>query len=386
MNKEKIKTLMNTWIYKAEQGSLTIPYHQLNEIISSLKTITNKGNDEDDPFNNEADQLLFRQFGIMLKNLKQLQFAIHTFKELHSRTLELECIHNERIHKGDALFWVGDISFSLKKYDESFYYWILAFLDDIISEHYQTKQANGNLCIPDALKSNVLQVLQLYFDIPYISLEQLHKQAMEVLKDSTEKIYSPEGLIYVIRSKGYQIPRLIDYQSYKPKLDLFKVMYESIKENNDAKEWNQFAAFLFSSIEGFEPIVNLWTGDRTYEFDVIIRNLTKQDLFVRGLGDYIGIECKYFDSKAVSVEQINHFAAKLNFHNMRTGILFTKTQITGWKKSNGERYGKLVQTKLFNRNGIALFDINVSDIERILNGLNLVELIIEKYENVRLAI
>jgi hypothetical protein len=386
MEKNDISMVMTDWLDQAQKGTLSIPYHKINEIISSLRNITDKGNGENDPFNNESVTLLFRKFALLLKTLNQLQFSIHAFKELHSRLLELECIHNERIHKGDALFWIGDISRRLNKHDESFYYWILAFLDDIISDHYQTKQASGALCIPDALKSNVLQVLLLYFDIPYINLKSLYNQSKEALKASTEKILSPEDLMFKIRSKGHQIPRLLDYQCYKPKLDLFKTIYDKVKKNNDSNLWNQFAAFLLSSIEGFEPIVNLWTGDGSYEFDVIIRNLTKHGLFVNGLGDYIGVECKYFSDESINVERINHFAAKLNFHDMRSGIIFTKTPIAGWTKSTGERYGKLVQAKLFNRNGIAIFDINSDDIDRILNGLNLIELIVEKYENVRLAI
>ena len=163
-------------------------------------------------------------------------------------------------------------------------------------------------------------------------------------------------------------------------------MYNQVTQNDDAKLWEQFTAFLLSSIDGFEPMTNLKPGDGTYESDCVIRNSTRSELFLCGLGDYIGVECKYFSKDSVSVKEINHFAGKLNFHDMKTGILFTKTPVSGWKNDQGERYGKLVQTKIFNRNGIVIFDINIDDVDKILEGKNLIEMLIEKYEVVRLGL
>ena len=42
--------------------------------------------------------------------------------------------------------------------------------------------------------------------------------------------------------------------------------------------------------------------------------------------------------------------------------------------------------KIFNRYNIVIFDINENDGSRILDGINLIELIIEKYEEVRLGL
>jgi hypothetical protein len=71
---------------------------------------------------------------------------------------------------------------------------------------------------------------------------------------------------------------------------------------------------------------------------------------------------------------------------MKSGIIFTKSPISGWKGNEGEQYGKLVQTKIFNRENKIVFDINADDIDRIFEGINLIELIIEKYESLRLGL
>ena len=71
---------------------------------------------------------------------------------------------------------------------------------------------------------------------------------------------------------------------------------------------------------------------------------------------------------------------------LKVGYFFTKNPISGWKDNKSNQYGKLIQTKLFNRDNIIIFDINADDIDRIFAGINLVELIIEKYESVRLGL
>jgi len=71
---------------------------------------------------------------------------------------------------------------------------------------------------------------------------------------------------------------------------------------------------------------------------------------------------------------------------MKSGIIFTNRPISGWKDNKGEQYGKLVQTKIFNRDNIIVFDINADDVGRLFKGINLIELMIEKYESVRLGL
>ena len=210
---------------------------------------------------------------------------------------------------------------------------------------------------------------------------------MKVLEKSVEPILNPEVLKLKLRDVGHQIPRLVDYQSYHPNYPHLRSMYETVTNTKNFKLWEQFAAFLLSSIDGFEPLTNLSPGDGSYEFDVIIRNCSRKELIVSKLGDYIGVECKFFDEKKVSVGDLNHFASKLKYHDMKCGIFFSKTSISGWKDDQGERYGKLVQTKIYNRSDIVIFEINDEDISRIImRGMNLVELLVEKYETVRLGL
>jgi hypothetical protein len=386
MDRNEVLKILQDWQTQAKQsGVIKLEWSTVSDIVKCLEQTTGKGL-IDDPFKN-LNNTLFREFSLLLgRVLNDKQLAINSFKRYYEKCLELELQNNERIHKGDTLHWIGRFYYELAKFDEAFDYWILTFLDDILSEFYKTTDLKGNVCIPDALKAPVCELLQLYFDVPIINLQNLKNNSMKLLESETDIIFDPQVLKFKLRDAGHQTPRLIDYQSYHPDISYLKSIHNKAKQTDEPKLWEQFAAFLLSSIDGLEPITNLRPGSGSYEFDVIIRNCSKSEVFVSRLGDYIGVECKYLREKKVNVKELDHFASKLKYHDMKSGIIFSKTPISGWENHKGEQYGKLVQTKIFNRNDIVIFDINENDVERLLSGMNLVELIIEKYEDVRLGL
>ncbi len=312
--------------------------------------------------------------------------SIHSFKEFYQKCVEFELITGRRIHKGDTLHWIGRQYLELKDYENGFKYSIFTFLDDIISEKQKTKNSKGEICISDSMNAPICQLLQLYFHMPKINIKYLQDNAFRVL-DENPSIYNPELLIFKMREKGYQVPRYVDYRYYHPIYPYLREQYEKIKETDNYKEWEKFAAFLFSSVEGFEPILDVKPGFSSYQFDVVIRNIVPNDFSISWLGEYFAIECKYYENKKkVGVEELDHFASKLKYHDFKCGIIFTKTPISGWSTKSGEVAGKLVQTKIFNRQGLIIFDLTKDDIESILDGRNLIEVIIEKYEKVRLEL
>jgi tetratricopeptide (TPR) repeat protein len=385
MNRNDVAQILRNWQNQAgTTGSVLLKWNVVNDAIKCLEEITGK-DPQEDPFKNLNDTL-FREVSLFLgMTPDNKQLGINSFKRYYEKCLELELKNDKRIHKGDTLHWIGRFYYELKKFDEAFYYMILDFLDDILSEFYRTTDTNGQVCISDSLRAPVCEVLQLYFDIPIINLQNLRNNALQLLSNEEDIILNPEVLKFKLRQAGHQTPRLVDYQSYHPNLPYLRSMYDRIKLSNDFILWEQFAAFLLSAVDGLEPITNLSAGAGSYEFDVIIRNCGKSELFLSRLGDYIGVECKYLQ-EAVDVKELDHFASKLKYHDMKCGIVFSRTPISGWKNSKGEQYGKLVQTKIFNRNSIIIFDINKDDVEKILEGMNLIELAIEKYEDVRLGL
>lgn len=381
MDLNQVQTIMQGW---RTPGIIRIVWNEVNDVIKWLEDNTGKGLTSD-PFL-DVNNTLFRECGLLLGSLVNYkELGAYCFRRYYEKCVELELQSNTRIHKGDMLNWIGRYYYELKRYDEAFYYWILDFLEDTLSEFYKTT-IQGNVCITDSLRAPVSEMLQLHFDVPLENLVSLHNKSLALLASDTEIILNPDVLKFKLRHLGHQIPRLIDYRSYHPSISYLTAMYGKITGTGDFSLWEQFAAFLLSSIDGMEPITDLKVGGGTYQFDVIIRNCSNNDLLKSILGDYIGIECKLYNDESVNVEQLDHFAMKLKYHNMKSGVIFSKNSISGWKNNKGEIYGKLVQTKIFNRDNIIIFDINADDIDRIFKGINLIELIIEKYESVRLGL
>lgn len=384
MNRADIIALIERWQESARKNKpVQIVFSEVQEAIECLLSELGEGR-EDDPFKN-LNETLIRQFSLILRNLNQHLMSIHSFKEFYQKCVELELITGRRIHKGDTLHWIGRYYLELKDYENGFRYSILTFLDDTISEKQENKNANGEICISNSMNAPICQLLQLYFHMPKVNLKNLKDNAFRVL-DKNPDIHNPELLIFKMREEGYQIPRYSDYRYYHPSYPYLREQYDRIKETDDSTEWEKFAAFLFSSVEGFEPILDVKPGHSSYQFDVVIRNVTPHDFSISWLGEYFAIECKYYGKKSVGTEVLDHFASKLKYHDFKCGIIFTKTPISGWKTKSGEVAGRLVQTKIFNRQGLIIFDLSKEDIESILDGRNLIEVLIEKYEKVRLEL
>lgn len=119
-----------------------------------------------------------------------------------------------------------------------------------------------------------------------------------------------------------------------------------------------------------------------FHFDIIIRNLVNDHPLLQNLGEYIGVECKNLTEK-VSVEELNHFIHKLRLHDMKCGIIFTSEGISGEGYKNEPRYGKAIQVKTFNRDGIIVFDLTSIDLDKISEGANLLSILLMKYEEIR---
>ncbi|MCK4487509.1 MAG: restriction endonuclease [Desulfobacterales bacterium] len=382
MQRTDVIALMKQWEKAAkERQPVTIVFSHIQDALECCLSELGKGK-KDDPFKNFHDTLI-RQFAITLRNLNEHLMSIYAFKQFYQKCVALELETGERIHKADTLHWIARYYLQNGDVENAFLYAILCFLDDVISEVRKTTDLNGRILISDTMLVPICQMLQLYFHIPKVNLSILRENARKILEEDLT-IINPEHLISKMRESGYQIPRYNDYKYYHPSYASLKRQYETIKETKDHREWEKFAAFLFSSVEGFEPILNVRPGYSSYQFDVVIRNITPHDFSIQWLGEYFAIECKYYEQDPVNVEDLDHFASKLKYHDFKCGIVFTRTPISGWKTTGGEAAGQLVQTKLFNRHGLIVFDLTEEDLKLILEGKNLIEVLIEKYEKVRL--
>jgi hypothetical protein len=219
-------------------------------------------------------------------------------------------------------------------------------------------------------------------------LDDLYNFAKELISKDTSNIWLyPEPIILKWRNykekskeKGLLVTRAVEERLFHVNPYYLKELLERAKNDPTGESMEELATYLFSCVDGFEPIPKQQT--EAFHFDVVVRNLIRTHPLLSMLGEYIGIEAKNIKD-TVSAEQLNHFIHKLRLHNMRCGIIFTNKGISGIEYAGDLKYGKNIQIKTFNRDNLIVFDITLDDIERIIQGNNLISILLMKYEDIR---
>jgi hypothetical protein len=98
------------------------------------------------------------------------------------------------------------------------------------------------------------------------------------------------------------------------------------------------------------------------------------------LGRYFVCECKDW-AKAADFTTMAKFCRVLDSTKSRFGILFSRNGITG---AGNTAFAAREQLKVFQDRGIVIVVFDESDIRRVADGGNLIQILRQKYEVVRL--
>jgi hypothetical protein len=344
----------------------------VDEAIDLLISETGKGKTLD-PFV-DPDRLLWNYAFHYLLSVGLRLEALTTFHAFLDCCYSLQEEHQERIHKGTPLFWLGLVYHMIGQSEQSRKYTILAFIEDVINSRGSTIQG--------IIKSPASIVLRRTYRMRVPEIESL--QGFILGKPAEEKIFYPEEtlLSWITqneRSQNLLIARNREESLYKANLPYLQKLVKNAFEDSTGKGLELLATYLFSCIDGFEPIPRKATT--AFHFDLVVRNLVRDHPLVESFGEYIGVECKNV-STTVTAQQLDHFIHKLRLHDIKCGIVFTNKGISGIKHK-GLAFGKSIQIKTLNRDGIVIFDITKSDLERISNGENPLSMLLRKYEDIR---
>jgi len=326
-----------------------------------------------DPFRN-PDGLLWNDLALTLKANGLLSEALTVFHAFLDRCYELQEEHSRRIHKGTPLQYLGLTYQALGQSEQARKYHILAFIEDVINA--RENPPNTIVCSPASI------VLRRTYRMRETELQSIQDYVLG--RPLIEILLYPEDLLLNWmaeneRNEQILIARSKEERLYKTNLFHLRRLINLASTDVSGEAMEFLAYYLFSCVDGFEPVPR--RGTSAFHFDLVVRNLTCDHPLVAGLGEYIGVECKNLN-KTVSAQQINHFIQKLRLHNMKCGVIFTKNGISG-VKFRGLVFGRLIQAKTWNRDGIVVFDLTSADLAGLGNGDNLVSLLLKKYEAIR---
>lgn len=141
---------------------------------------------------------------------------------------------------------------------------------------------------------------------------------------------------------------------------------------NDEKKnsMENLGEYLFMSITNFE-IVERNKRTPTSELDIISENNNSFHPFLRTLGLLIPIECKNWKIP-IGASEIRDFGADMVNRKFQTGILISKSGITGERKFRTDAQGEL--SNFFKQNAKILL-LTLEDLNRVSEGISLLTLL-----------
>jgi len=289
--------------------------------------------------------------------------------------------HQERIHKGTPLQYLGLAFFSIGQLEQARKFHFLAFIEDVL-RCFESEKSKGALEQPqEVVVTPATIALETRFRVTKTQLKKLQEFTWGIATSAIP--FYPEQILsqWLIESdkKLEIIERSTEERRYRTNLHYLRRLKKEAFADTTGKALELFAFYVFSCVDGFEPILRKQTS--AFHFDVLVRNLIKDHRLIEGLGEYIGIECKNLSEK-VSAKELDHFIHKLRLHNMKCGVIFTTKGISG-TRYRSSIYGTAIIEKTFQRDGIVIFDITKEDIENLSNGRNLLSLLLKKYEDTR---
>lgn len=346
----------------------------IKNIFSTLVQYTGK-NKLIDPFQNPDGgdwNYIFRAFERAHFNDEKLTLA----RLFLDHYLLLQHKHKTRIHKGTPLQYLGLSYYDLNQIEQARKYHLLAFIEDLL-RHLQSIGQNPPNVI-GILSTPASMVLEHRFRVSNNDLLSLQNHVFNHVVPpfpfNPEKVYLE--WIRETESKSTLVARSREERLYHANLQYLKNLKKQAFSDQTGKSLELFAFYVFSCVDGFEPIFRKATA--SFHFDVIVRNLVTEHPLLSNLGDYIGIECKNITTN-VDVSQLDHFILKLRLHDMKCGVIFTNTGITGDRGT----YGNAVIQKIYQRDGIIVFPVTKKDMNQIAKGCNLLSLLLKKYEDTR---
>jgi len=315
------------------------------------------------------EQKTWEFIGESYRNNKRIYEAIHIHMALYDHMLEAQKIEGKRVHKGMPLCWLYECFKSLNFSAISKRYLMLTLIEDSI-----TTENNIN---PD--KSGVYFRLIWDSGIPEHEFLRYSKEIFQKYQENEEFGFFPEWILQNLDQEWMtEFPSNVEGNAYI--IDKGYANYLHSKMGDPKGESLEYlASYLMSCIPGCRTRFR----QKTYstDHDVICNIDGIYNDFRSEFGRIFICECKDYKKNSMDFSDTAKFIQVLNSTKSKFGIIFSPTGITGENKTiNADRE----ILKIFQNLGIVIIVINSNDLDSICNGKNLINLLRNKYEKIRL--
>jgi hypothetical protein len=290
---------------------------------------------------------------------------------IHRELYHLMCAAQEGhgwIHKGHPLVRLRDWHRQLGHPWHEEKYLLLTLVEDSIRDQGKIEVEHGG----------IYHRFRWEDGRPDSEFRKLSEACWKEYCDSADLREFPEEIV------GRLGPNILKSAAAPSEVDLYEIntIYASKLLGRAAKEdWKaleRLAAYQLMCIPGFE--VEKQKRSDASVFDVFIRIRGNYVDFRRELGAYILGECKNWKDDPVGPGEIAYLAQNLTFHECTTGILFSRSGISG---TNENKYAALTVLRAYHHTGRIILVLDQVDFERASHGEPLQEMLRKKYEQVR---
>jgi len=345
-----------------------------------INKVLNEETDEGrlvDPSKGDIDINIWRWCWLSFLNLNRFFDADRVIEECYLCLLKLQMKNKKRYHKGTPLQTRAEGLVRVGFPAKAKRFVILAHIEDLVrSQATGQTNAPAEMTLKQAGISD--QDLKLIADVT--------RKTMDEKTAKGEELYYPEEVYQKIQfqidfANVGELNKNLVFTNTEYLKELLKRVNDASEQKNNTdnkmkrETLEELAQYLFSSVEGL--YVQPSTKTSTYELDNIITNSANHS-FLRTLDTYIPIECKNW-KKPIGAPEITQFIAKLSLYKCNMGIIMSRHGIK--KKTVNE-----LRKDAYRRLGIYVLIFDENDIKRIIEGKDIISLMIDKYKELKFSV
>lgn len=315
------------------------------------------------------ERAIWDLIGYFYRHNQRWYDAIAIYLSMYYHFLNLQSSLGEWVPKGLPLVWVADCYSSLGFATLSKRYLMLTLMEDAIS-------MKGKI---DPIQTGSYFRLAWRHGLTDKEIEKYSVGAYRKQTDNPNESMFPEWVLQELDNDWIvEVPSPNEASYYIANEIYIKHLIDGLGDST-GKTLERLAEYLLSCIPGCRTSRRERTESTDYD---VLCSLQGPDIDFRSeLGRYFVVECKDWTDHPVDFGSFAKFCRVLDSVKSRFGIIFSKQGITGeGRTSSAERE----QLKVFQDRGMVIIVVNRSDIDYLSGGGNMIALLKNKYEKVRL--
>lgn len=306
--------------------------------------------------------------GLFLLHRGRFHEALAVFWRLYEHMLDAQASAG-RVHKGMVLLWISECFFQLGFPVHAKRYLMLTLCEDAVS--------SGGKIPPKT--TGVYFRLVWRHGLPDATLQLYAEKIFDQSKQAPSVVLFPEALLQRIDDNWQtEVPSSAEALHYRINSRYARHLLDQIDGDASGKELEFLAAYLMSCMPGCR--VSRRKRSPSTDYDVVCSIDGIELDFRSEFGRYFVCECKDWNRPA-DFTSMAKFCRVLDSTKSRFGILFSMHCASGAGRNlDAERE----QLKVFQDRGIVIVVIDRRDLDRVADGTNLIALLRQRYEAVRL--